>query len=580
MHERFCMKKYGSKFLTAAAANLFLWLTALFFSSVEIYYRNIAEFNFPPRHVWWIMLAASCIIALCVAALEALLPAKAVLWIGAVSVLGGICFYVQMLFLNGQMIEMMGENVPFDTKTVTLNLLTWLLIAVCFLALCVLINRRAGQEKLKETLMLVSAALIVIQAVGLVSVRLALTEEDLDKDRYLTTEGEFVLSPKKNVLYFILDNCDREYVEGSLAADPDIFAEFTGFTNYRNMTSKYSRTYPSLPFLLTGEKCYFDLPSEEFIRQAYENGTFLPDMDRNGMDIRLYTSLNYIDRNAYSMVDNVTSYNSEALNVLSVPNLFKAMVHLGGYRDMPYLLKPLFYYTPDPINRSVMKTFPEGYFTLTNNDFEFYDRLLAEKVTVNKSFSSTFRLYHLFGPHPGCYMNAEAEYDTTASQTDAARGDFKILSQYLRDLKETGLYDNTAIIVTADHGNQNEAEDFVLHSPPCCVMLFKPVGADSSKPMVTSDAPVCHDDLFATILEQLGVDSSAYPPALTTYEEGADRERIYYYTAQRSWGEGEVALREYSIRGDAADLANWTLTGNDWDIIYSANAVSKERLAR
>ena len=574
------MKKYGSKFLTAAAANLFLWLTALFFSSVEIYYRNIAEFNFPPRHVWWIMLAASCIIALCVAALEALLPVKAVLWIGAVSVLGGICFYVQMLFLNGQMIEMMGENVPFDTKTVTLNLLTWLLIAVCFLALCVLINRRAGQEKLKETLMLVSAALIVIQAVGLVSVRLALTEEDLDKDRYLTTEGEFVLSPKKNVLYFILDNCDREYVEGSLAADPDIFAEFTGFTNYRNMTSKYSRTYPSLPFLLTGEKCYFDLPSEEFIRQAYENGTFLPDMDRNGTDIRLYTSLNYIDRNAYSMVDNVTSYNSEALNVLSVPNLFKAMVHLGGYRDMPYLLKPLFYYTPDPINRSVMKTFPEGYFTLTNNDFEFYDRLLAEKVTVNKSFSSTFRLYHLFGPHPGCYMNAEAEYDPTASQTDAARGDFKILSQYLRDLKETGLYDNTAIIVTADHGNQNEAEDFVLHSPPCCVMLFKPVGADSSKPMVTSDAPVCHDDLFATILEQLGVDSSAYPPALTTYEEGADRERIYYYTAQRSWGEGEVALREYSIRGDAADLANWTLTGNDWDIIYSANAVSKERLAR
>ncbi len=526
------------------------------------------------------MLAASCVTALVVAAPEALLPAKAVLWISAVSVLGGICFYVQMLFLNGQMIEMMGENVPFGTKTVAINLLTWLLIAVCFLALCAFISRHAGRDKLKETLMLVSGALIIIQAVGLVSVRLALTEEDLDKDRYLTTEGEFVLSPEKNVLYFILDNCDREYVEGSLAADPDIFAEFTGFTNYRNMTSKYSRTYPSLPFLLTGEKCFFDLPSEEFIRQAYEKGTFLPDMERNGTDVRLYTSLNYIDRNAYSLVDNVASYNSEALNVLSVPDLFRAMVHLGGYRDMPYLLKPLFYYTPDPINRSVIKAFPDGYFTLTNNDFEFYERLLNERVTVDDSFTSAFRLYHLFGPHPGCYMNAEAEYDPTASQTDAARGDFKILSQLLRDLKEAGLYDNTAIIVTADHGNQNEAEDFVLHSPPCCVMLFKPIGADSSEPMVTSDAPVCHDDLFATVLEQLGIDSSAYPPALYTYEEGADRERIYYYTAQRSWGEGEVALREYSIRGDAADLANWTLTGNDRDIIYSANAVSKERLPR
>ena len=217
---------------------------------------------------------------------------------------------------------------------------------------------------------------------------------------------------------------------------------------------------------------------------------------------------------------------------------------------------------------------------MTNNDFEFYERLLTEEVTVNEGFQSTFRLYHLFGPHPGCYMNEKAEYDPNASQTDAARGDFLILSAYIRFLKESGIYDNTAIIVTADHGNQNEAEDLVLHSPPCCVMLFKPVGADSSRPMETSEAPVCHDDLFATVLEQLELDSSAYPPALYTHEEGEERERIYYYTAQRSWGEGEVALREYSIRGDAADLSNWTLTGNDWDIVYSANAVSKERLPK
>ena len=574
------MTKYSQKFMVVGSANLFFWLTALFFSPLEVFFRNLEEFTFPVNHVWWVMLAFAVAIALVVSSLEAVLPGKAVIWIAAIMILGGICFYVQMLFLNGQMMEMMGENVPFTRETVLRNLAVWAVIAVCFLLLCILLRRRAGESKLQEVLLLASVALIIIQVSGLVSTRLSLTEEDLNKDLYLSTQGEFELSPGRNVLYFILDTCDREYVESALEADPDLFRDFTGFTNYRNSTSKYSRTYPALPYLLTGEKCYFDLPEREYIHQAFEKGSFVPEMNHAGVDIRLYTSLNYLDRDAYPMVDNVTTYDSGAFSILSVKNLIKAMIRLGGYREMPYLLKPIFYYTPDPINRNVMKTLPDHYFTMTNNDFEFYERLLTEEVTVNEGFQSTFRLYHLFGPHPGCYMNEKAEYDPNASQTDAARGDFLILSAYIRFLKESGIYDNTAIIVTADHGNQNEAEDLVLHSPPCCVMLFKPVGADSSRPMETSEAPVCHDDLFATVLEQLELDSSAYPPALYTHEEGEERERIYYYTAQRSWGEGEVALREYSIRGDAADLSNWTLTGNDWDIVYSANAVSKEHLPK
>ena len=574
------MKKYSQKFVALAAVNLFFCLTTLFFSPMEVYMQNLSEFNFPIRHVWWIMLLFAAGIALITAAVEAMLPGKAVLPLSAVTAALGICFYVQMLFLNGRMMEMMGENVPFGRKTEIGNLAVWAGIFICFLLLSLLLKQRAGEGKLREVLMILSAALIVIQASGYISARMSLPEEAVNKDLYLSTEGEFELSSQKNVLYFILDTCDREYVEASLEADPELFAEYTGFTSYRNATSKYSRTYPALPFLLTGEKCYFDIPDSEYIHQAYENGTFLPDLDDAGTDIRLYTSLNYIDRDSYNMVDNVDTYNSSALGNLSAGSLIKAMIRLGGYREMPYLLKPIFYYTPDPINRNVLKAFPEDYFTLTNNDFEFYERLQQKQVTVNESYPSAFRLYHLFGPHPGCYMNEKAEYDPDASQTDAARGDFLILSRYIRYLKEKGLYDNTAIIITADHGNQNEAEDFVLHSPPCIVMLFKPIGADSTKPMEISDAPVSHDDLFATVLDQLGLDSSAWPSALYTHEEGEERERIYYYTAQRSWGDGEVALREYSIRGDAADLSNWVLTGNDWDIIYSANAVSKERLPR
>ena len=319
------MTKYSQKFMVVGSANLFFWLTALFFSPLEVFFRNLEEFTFPVNHVWWVMLALAVAIALMVSSLEAVLPGKAVIWIAAIMILGGICFYVQMLFLNGQMMEMMGENVPFTRETVLRNLAVWAVLAVCFLLVCILLKRRAGEAKLQEVLLLVSVALIIIQVSGLVSTRLSLPEEDLNKDLYLSTQGEFELSPGRNVLYFILDTCDREYVESALEADPDLFKDFTGFTNYRNSTSKYSRTYPALPFLLTGEKCYFDLPEREYIRQAFEKGSFVPEMNNAGVDIRLYTSLNYLDRDAYPMVDNVTTYDSGAFSILSVKNLIKAI---------------------------------------------------------------------------------------------------------------------------------------------------------------------------------------------------------------------------------------------------------------
>jgi hypothetical protein len=59
--------------------------------------------------------------------------------------------------------------------------------------------------------------------------------------------------------------------------------------------------------------------------------------------------------------------------------------------------------------------------------------------------------------------------------------------------------------------------------------------------------------------------------------ENETRRRLYYYTALYSDTDGEIALREYEINGDANDLANWQPTGNWWNIDYSVNKVSETR---
>lgn len=567
------MKGFFKRFLPV----LFLSLTAFFFSPLEVYLKNIAEFTFPAKHVWWIMGCFSIGSSVVYAAMSAFFPKKLSDILSRLFVGLGICIYIQSMFLNGSLQELNGENTVFSIGLKVRNILWWIVFVSAPEALFSFVSARKGDAQCTELLIILSSGFIIIQAAGLFSTASGMIPEDAEKDNYLSTDREFELSSGRNVLFFILDNCDGFIVQEALAEDPSLFKGLSGFTYYPDATTKYSRTYPAIPYLLTHEPCTFDKPYTQYISEAYGSSSFLKEIHESGTDVRLYTSLNYLSPDSYGIADNVSSYNSRSISVLAPVNLIKAMLRLGGYRGMPYILKGMFSYTIDPINRNVLSGIPENYFTLTNNDFDFHNRLTAKGVTVTDDYESTFRFYHLFGPHPGCYMDEHAGYDLHATQAQALRGDIKILNEFFDDMRENGIYDNSTIIITADHGNQNESDDLLLHNPACCIMLVKPAG-DTDPEIKISGAQVCHNDLFSTVYQGLGLNSYRSEPAIYEIPEGSERERYYYHTAQFNATDGEVALREYKITGNAEDFSSWQLTGKYWDIIYSANAVSKTRL--
>lgn len=569
--------KYIKKLHIAFIVNLLLCLTAIFFSSMEVYLGNLAEFCFSAKHVWWVMLLTAILSAVCLAAIESLLPKKVLFAILTLTIAISICFYLQSLFLNGSLQEMTGEKVEYNNIVVFVNLVQWIIIVIGTSLLFFLIIRKYRDYSLCKLLIFISLGLIVIQLSGLISIASSLDTSEKNKDYYLSREGEFSLSDGRNVLLFVLDTCDQEYVNAALEEDPGLFDEFTGFVRYPDAISMYSRTYPSLPYILTGEKCFFDVPTSDYLEKAYKNSTFLPAIDAEETDIRIYTSIEYLDEGIYDKINNIAKYDSKDLSVISVPELIKAMLHLGGYREMPYFLKHLFSYGIDPINRNVLVAPPDSYYTFTSEDFAFYSRLKETNLSIRPEYTSVFRLYHLFGPHPGCFTSEEAKYDPKASPTDSFRGDIYILNEYIRQLKSLGIYDNTAIIVTADHGNQNENEELILHQPPCCIMLLKRAESDSSIPMTISNSHVSHEDLFSTVLKEYGIETADFSESLFEHEDDLDRVRTYYYTAQRSWGDGEIALKEYKITGDARDFSNWKQTGKEWEIRYSLNAISQEK---
>ena len=170
------------------------------------------------------------------------------------------------------------------------------------------------------------------------------------------------------------------------------------------------------------------------------------------------------------------------------------------------------------------------------------------------------------------------------TQAEAVIGDFHIIEDYIQRMQELGIYEDSTIIITADHGGgvKNLREDLEIPLPICPVFLVKEAGKGTEEPFRISDAPVSHEDLFPTILAAYGLGYGEFADnGQPVYEiaEDAQRERYFYFTAFLSDADGEIALREYLVDGDARQQENWKLTGRNWDINYSQRAVSKKRLS-
>ena len=88
-----------------------------------------------------------------------------------------------------------------------------------------------------------------------------------------------------------------------------------------------------------------------------------------------------------------------------------------------------------------------------------------------------------------------------------AKGSMKIVEEYIKQLKELGQYDNTTIIITADHGYWYFI-DRPLEETTSPYMLVKPAQSAEldAEPFKVSTAPVSHMDFPATVLKAMGAE--------------------------------------------------------------------------
>ena len=577
-------RRFKRPVLTVLLCNLFLTLTVAFFSPMEVIMANVKEFYFPFANIWWFQLLVSLAAALVLSGLMLLLPARGGMIAAGVSLALGIAAYIQALFLNGDMVVLTGEDMTVTPEGVIRNLVIWGMILLLVLLAVILFSGK--RRAVTRTVMgAVAGALIVMQAAGFVSSALTKDLSPGKQENALTAQDQFVFGPDENVVIFVMDTADGSYAREMLERFPDLYDSLSGWTYYPNATSFYSRTYPSLPYLLTGVENRMDRPVAEILDDAYSRSSFLRGLSEAGVDCRVLTAdQELVSEKAGPYLANSAAYQYSSFSNLNLPVLEENIMKIALFKSAPYQFKPAFSYEMPEINSTSFYAAddPYMYYPYMDDDFN-YD--LEDAVEVSDRYRRAFRFYHTFGTHYGVRWNEDleeiSEEETMEDYPAALRGCFRNVESMIDQMKALGIYDKSTIIVTADHGlsgHVHDGEPLDLPQAAPVLMMVKLPDCDLSQPLRTDLAPVCHDDLFATVEQGLGVAVSGTGSGKTfaDFHEGDPRDRYYEHTMVRHSNNGDIALREYVVQGDAEDLANWHPTGRWWDILYTTNPLSRE----
>lgn len=568
----------------AFIVSFFTVFTILVVAPLELVANSARDLSFNLNDVAGPVIIAGLVLTLILTVILSLLRKRvfnvASALVGAI----GVASYVQAVFLNGGMPLADGHEVIWSnfTSQMIVSGLIWLAIIAAAVIFSLLKARQ-----LRTGLLVTATALIIVQVVGVTSlwgpsIAASMDAHPEHQQVIATREGLYNVSSKKNVVVFVLDTTDTAFVQKLYDEHPETFAPLTGFTWYRNSVGSMIPTRYGIPSLLFGSRPQPGENFNDFVYNWAQSDQYLKDIQDAGYQAGLYTDqLNYSHYRNTAQKYSVNYHEPRGRGVdnqLDVLGALRILYKTAFCRDMPWVFKPRFWYYTEDLNMRMRKTVNMDEVDLssqpyTEDDLKYYQELQHYGLSIDDTGQNgSFRFIHLIGSHPPYILDRNVERTEDPSKQNVEEqtmGAYRIVAQYIAELKRLGVYENTSFIITADHGDWY-LTNTDIQQPSAPVIMYKPAGQtaeEAAQPMQISDAPVWHYDILAQTLKDMGVDQqtlSNYTTPLDESYEGETRPRYYIETISN--GKRDIFVREFVINGDANDMKNWSLTGNEWPV--------------
>ena len=443
-----------------------------------------------------------------------------------------ICSYVQGNFLvdwlpiiNGGLINW--NEFPLERMK---SIVLWIVV----ITVVYLTFKKKGNEFAEKAIRIISICMGLMLLFTIIV--LGISTDGYRKKQIFSTataKNIFTMSEDENFVILVLDAVDGSVLNEMIEVNPQYQELFEDFTYYTNAMSGYPYTVHSIPLILTGEWYEKQCDFEEFSRSAYANSPLFKNLEENEYRMGVYETDFVLEAEEQNRFDNILDCER---GVKSWFTFCRWQIQMAGYRYAPFDLKRICYVYTNAFN--TLKVLPDGEELFRDDNLFFYDKLCNEEIELVDQ--KCFRFIHVEGAH------APYKYDENMNVTDASdyessvKASMKIAETYINKLKENGVYDNSRIIIMADHGHGSGFND----NP---ILFIK--GLNEHHKMKKDDSPVSYDDLqeaYARLLD------GKKNEELFDYHEGDYRERRFLF--QDDDNNPLEIMEEYVQKGHAG---NW-----------------------
>ncbi len=387
-------------------------------------------------------------------------------------------------------------------------------------------------------------------------------------------EQMFSFSPQSNTVIIVLDTLQGPAFDMLLGRQPELVKALPGFTYYPNTTASFPSTLPSVPSILTGQPYSTTDSIKQYFTEVFAQRSLPARFRERDHLVSMATLPGFCQFFPAGECGDHRRYPEGTLAGRAAQE-YVELLDYALFRASPHVIKPWIYNGDSWRLREAFDSQDAG--PQVDGTVRFVRRVVSEMR--NDSPHPTFKFIHLLLPHPPLRVDAQCNLLRSRPKLnregylDQAQCAFNQMLSILDAMRKLGVYENSTIVIAADHGlsldfgtnklNQARQRGLPAISRALPMLLIKRAG--SGDPFRRSSAPAQLIDIPRTIFFDTKAETFFPGEDLTNLSDNMQRERIFTDYALRwaGWKDASqqqkaVEAPQYIVRGDARNLDSWS----------------------
>ncbi len=456
--------------------------------------------------------------------------------------------YIEGNYLSYALPVLNGETINYS-KFIINNYFS-IILEISIIVISIILIKKYKIENYLKYSFYISIAIFFMLTASLVSSLITSDAFTASKNDFYSSATNANLnkySSNNNFIILLLDAVDSASFKNAMDNHPELSASLKDFTYYKDTMSMYPFTLYSIPEILTGinyenEKSYTD-----YYVDSMKKSTLLKELYNNNYEVNIYETEFYF-------------YDSEALKISNIINS-KNMLDYGEYMENQ-IRYDLFKYLPYYLKKKAKIEKLDFLSTKVQKDDSFFNddpkrfNKMINSNTVEYDDKNNFKFIHLTGAHVPFYFDINLNEKPHATYYDEIDGCLSLVNNYINYLKNNNIYDNSIIMIMADHGfHYDELNEPTIAGRQNPILFIKGIN-ETHKKMIESDKSISYDDLSSAYIDL--INNKKNKELFSNISTNRKRRYLYYRY------ESDEHIYEMETNGKAWETDKIIKTGKEY----------------